>query len=121
MDGKKHDSCLMAMFVSWRDASICRDIASYPTEKQDITKLPLFKSYTVPFEYIDLIGMTCKNEKSACPYESDGVPFITDWNHLTAAFIRSIMLKASVSHRDEFERIGLGDVFIKSRDVATNL
>lgn len=121
MDGKKHDSCLMAMFVSWRDASICRDIASYPAEKQDITKLPLFKSYTVPFEYIDLIGMTCKNEKSACPYESDGVPFITDWNHLTAAFIRSIMLKASSSHRNEFERIGLGDVFIKSRDVATNL
>ena len=55
-------------------------MAEYPTKE-------LVFEGAYPATFIDIIGLGCGYRKELCPYESSGVPFISDWHHLNTTFL----------------------------------
>ncbi|MBX5312361.1 acyltransferase [Rhizobium sp. NLR11b] len=83
-------SCLGLMFQRKSDASICLREASYPPANQPLAQLPLFPS-DLAFTYVDIVKLHCDYDKEKCLTSSKGVPFITDWNHMTAEFLTTLI------------------------------
>ncbi|WP_245362163.1 SGNH hydrolase domain-containing protein [Rhizobium sp. NXC14] len=83
-------SCLGLMFQRKSDASICLRSASYPPANQPLEQLPFFPS-GLPFTYVDIVKLHCDYDKEKCLTSSRGVPFITDWNHMTAEFLTTLI------------------------------
>ncbi|MGO8189635.1 acyltransferase family protein [Rhizobium leguminosarum] len=83
-------SCLGLMFQRKSDASICLREATYPPANQPLEQLPFFPS-DLAFTYVDIVKLHCDYDKEKCLTSSRGVPFITDWNHLTAEFLTTLI------------------------------
>ena len=83
-------SCLGLMFQRKSDASICLREATYPPPNQPLEQLPFFPS-DLAFTYVDIVKLHCDYDKERCLTSSRGVPFITDWNHLTAEFLTTLI------------------------------
>ncbi|MBY3061941.1 acyltransferase [Rhizobium laguerreae] len=83
-------SCLGLMFQRKSDASICLREATYPPANQPLEQLPFFPS-NLAFTYVDIVKLHCDYDKEKCLTSSRGVPFITDWNHLTAEFLTTLI------------------------------
>ncbi|MBB4505764.1 acyltransferase family protein [Rhizobium leguminosarum] len=83
-------SCLGLMFQRKSDASICLREATYPPPNQPLEQLPFFPS-DLAFTYVDIVKLHCDYDKEKCLTSSRGVPFITDWNHLTAEFLTTLI------------------------------
>ncbi|MGO7379935.1 acyltransferase family protein [Rhizobium ruizarguesonis] len=83
-------SCLGLMFQRKSDASICLREATYPPANQPLEQLPFFPP-DLAFTYVDIVKLHCDYDKEKCLTSSRGVPFITDWNHLTAEFLTTLI------------------------------
>ncbi|KPH10002.1 acyltransferase [Rhizobium acidisoli] len=83
-------SCLGLMFQTKSDASACLRLATYPPTNQPLAQLPFFPS-DLAFNYVDIIKLHCDYDKEKCLTSSGGVPFMTDWNHLTAEFLTTLI------------------------------
>ncbi|EJB04083.1 putative acyltransferase [Rhizobium leguminosarum bv. trifolii WSM597] len=83
-------SCLGLMFQTKSDASTCLRLATYPPANQPIAQLPFFPS-DLAFNYVDIIKLHCDYDKEKCLTSSGGVPFMTDWGHLTAEFLTTLI------------------------------
>lgn len=86
-------------------------MTTYPPADFDIESQPLYPS-NLKFTYVDFAQLFCGGERSACAYEWEGVPFMIDWNHLTATFLIHAF-DVIVSHKeDELRQLGL-DQFLQ--------
>lgn len=106
LDGQKLSSCLNLMFHQKRDASICLEMSTYPPDDFDIQTQPFYPS-DLDFKYVDFALLFCGKEPSSCEYEWEGVPFMTDWNHLTATFLTHAFDVILSKHELELRRLGL--------------
>ena len=107
----QNPSCLNVMFVKKSDASVCLDMAVYPPTDLDLSKQKFYDQLKVPYQYIDIIPLLCGDSRNNCPFEADGVPFMTDWNHATATFLKKYLPIIVKKNGDYLKEIGLGDVF----------
>ncbi|WP_311202828.1 acyltransferase family protein [Rhizobium sp. WSM4643] len=83
-------SCLGLMLQTKSDASTCLRLATYPPANQTIAQLPFFPS-DLAFNYVDIIKLHCDYDKEKCLTSGGGVPFMTDWTHLTAEFLTTLI------------------------------
>lgn len=115
LDADKKQSCLVTMFVSKKDAQICRDMATFSgSEPEGEYSNRMLADYT----YIDTRKLSCGADEKDCPYTYKGVPFITDANHLTATFAAFLMRDITTKQADYFSEIGLSDVFIRTEHLS---
>lgn len=108
----ENPSCLNAMFVKKRDASVCLEMSVYPVQGESLTDQPFFDRLSVEHDYFDPIALLCGDDE--CPFDADGVPFIEDWNHLTVAFLVKYLPEALRSNASYFEKSGLSDVLVST-------
>ena len=81
IDWRLETSCVEEMMKNLSNAKTCLALSNYPNS-------PVSYDNTWPGSFIDIIGLGCGYSKADCPYEAEGVPFITDdWNHLTSTFL----------------------------------
>lgn len=109
LDVDKKQSCLATMFISKKGAASCIDSASYDGS-EPIGKYSSRMGF--PYTYIDVKSLTCTSSES-CPHEANGVPFMTDANHMTSTFLILMMHNITSRKSEYLNSIGLGDVFIK--------
>lgn len=86
MNQQRQPSCVGLMFRKNTNASKCLELADYPPPEFNPKVLPQYPA-DLPFTYIDIIALSCSATRSGCRYESGGMPFMEDWNHLTATFL----------------------------------
>ena len=86
LDPQRFPSCEKLMIKARAGAEVCFRYASYPNKEHNIKSDPLFPS-DINFSYIDVIEPLCSSMNSSCPSSYNGVPFMLDWNHLTATFL----------------------------------
>jgi peptidoglycan/LPS O-acetylase OafA/YrhL len=79
-------SCEKLMVKAKRGAEVCLKYASYPVQGKKIESEPFYPK-DVNFTYIDFGRAVCPAQNATCPSSYNGVPFMTDWNHLTATFL----------------------------------
>jgi peptidoglycan/LPS O-acetylase OafA/YrhL len=79
-------SCEKLMVKARKGAEICLKYANYPVGGKKIESEPLFPA-DLNFSYIDFGKIVCPAQDATCPSSANGVPFMTDWNHLSAAFL----------------------------------
>lgn len=110
LDFEKTGTCMNAMFVARSDAKRCIDLSVYPGTRSTTTseKVPSDLKYT----FVDIIDLLCGYDKKTCPSSSNGVPFMEDWNHLSASFVKYIFANLKKNHEKELERIDLSDAII---------
>ena len=113
LDGQRLSSCLNLMFHQKRDASVCLEMATYPPEDFSIEAQPYYPS-DLDFEYVDFALLLCGKERATCEYEWEGMPFMTDWNHLTATFLMHAFDLILSEQQSELHRLGL-DKFLQPR------
>jgi peptidoglycan/LPS O-acetylase OafA/YrhL len=113
LDGVRLSSCLNLMFHQKRDASVCLELSTYPPEDFTVELLPLYPS-DLDFTYVDFLQLFCGRTRLACEYEWEGVPFMTDWNHLTATFLIRALEVILSKHENQLTRLGL-DKFLQSK------
>jgi len=107
---RENPSCVGVMFTAGTGAEACMAKSVYPTPNMAYTSHTFYDQMTVPFEMLDPITLFCE-DGGTCPHEANGVPFIWDWNHLTAAFLVQELPKAIRRHRGYFDEIGLLPMF----------
>jgi len=75
-----------------KDASVCLDHSDYPSPHYNYKRDKYFKKMVgLDYVFIDLIKNVCEDDPNKqCPYEFEGIPFMTDTNHLTPLFTRYI-------------------------------
>lgn len=105
LDRERTSSCLSLMYRTKRDASVCLYESNYPARK-DVENLPFYPASGRKYKYIDIIDIMCGYRKSECAYQYRGVPFLTDWNHLTATFITQVIFAV----RQRAEDAGFGEI-----------
>lgn len=113
LDGQRLSSCLNLMFHQKRDASVCLEMATYPPEDFSIEVQPYYPS-DLDFKYVDFALLLCGKERATCEYEWEGMPFMTDWNHLTATFLMHAFDVILSKHEPELRQLGL-DKFLQPR------
>lgn len=111
LDGVRLSSCLNLMFQQKRDASICVDMATYPPADFAIESQPLYPS-NLDFTYVDFARLFCPGERRACDHDWEGVPFMLDWNHLTATFLIHAFDIILSEQKDQLRELGL-DRFLR--------
>ncbi|MET0266599.1 MAG: SGNH hydrolase domain-containing protein, partial [Duganella sp.] len=79
-------SCEKLMVKARKGAEVCIKYASYPVQGKKIESEPLYPA-GLNFSYIDFGRIVCPAQDATCPSSVNGVPFMTDWNHLTATFL----------------------------------
>ncbi|MRW88165.1 acyltransferase family protein [Pseudoduganella sp. FT26W] len=79
-------SCEKLMVKAKKGAEVCLKYASYPVQGKKIESEAFFPK-DMNFSYIDFGQAVCPAQNATCPSSYDGVPFMTDWNHLTSAFL----------------------------------
>lgn len=89
LDRRKFNSCLNLMFQTSSSAKSCLDLSNYPS-RTEIEALPLYPK-DLRFTYIDPIQAHCGYDRKTCRWEAEGVPFMIDWNHLTATFLTYLL------------------------------
>jgi hypothetical protein len=82
------------------------EFADYPKKQTKQEGLP-FYPHDLQFSYVDLIGLTCREDKTGCPTQAQGVPFISDSHHLNATFIAKLMRDLQTTQSIKLEALGL--------------
>jgi len=90
LDSNKYSSCEKLMYRTSRRAEVCLELADYPKKQTSLESLPLYP-HDLTFSYIDLISLRCGEDKTGCPTQAQGVPFISDSHHLNATFIAALL------------------------------
>ena len=106
LDPTVHPSCEKLMQRTRRDASICLERAVYPQSDMLNRDLRYFPD-KLDFHFVDPIHLHCSYDKVKCLTEIDGVPFISDWNHLNAVFLRGLLADILGKQRAELLNSGL--------------
>lgn len=86
LDPALYPSCERLMYRTGQGAQVCLDRATQLPTVAELERMPLYPK-DIDFSYIDFAGELCGASKQSCPVEADGVPFMLDWNHLTARFL----------------------------------
>ena len=94
------------MYRTGRQADVCMELADYPKKQISQEGLPFYPR-DLKFGYVDLIGLTCQDDKPRCPTEAQGVPFISDSHHLNATFIAKLMLDLQTTQSAKLKDLGL--------------
>lgn len=88
LDPKVYPSCEKLMARVRASADICIERAVYPSAQyQEDSPSQAFYPADIKFSYVNVTKALCEQGNGTCPYESQGVPFMLDWNHLSAAFL----------------------------------
>lgn len=106
LDEFLYPSCLKLMTRMRQDARICLKTANYPSallDRDSVVHYPLDGKFKV----IDIIKLHCGYDKVGCATEYKGVPFMTDWHHLTATFIDGLLTDIRKRKFKELQEIGL--------------
>ena len=106
LDPTVHPSCEKLMQRTRQDASICLERAVYPRSDMLNRDLRYFPA-ELDFHFVDPIRLHCSHDKVKCLTEIDGVPFISDWNHLNAVFLRGLLADILGKQRAELLDSGL--------------
>ena len=106
LDSEKYSSCEKLMYRTGRRAEVCLELAEYPKKQTRKESLP-FYPHDLKFAYVDLIGLTCHEDKTGCPTQAQGVPFISDSHHLNATFIAKLMRDLQTTQSAKLEDLGL--------------
>ena len=106
LDSEKYSSCEKLMYRTGRRAEVCMELAEYPKKQTRKESLP-FYPHDLKFAYVDLIGLTCHEDKTGCPTQAQGVPFISDSHHLNATFIAKLMRDLQTTQSAKLEDLGL--------------
>lgn len=106
LDSTRYPSCLNLMFRRSRNAAVCLENANYPSPDLEPESLPLYPT-GLPFTYVDLISLSCSPTHESCPFQANGMPFMTDWNHLTASFLIEMWAEILVSKEPVLAQTGL--------------
>jgi peptidoglycan/LPS O-acetylase OafA/YrhL len=115
LDSEQYSSCEKLMYRTGRRAEVCMELADYPKKQINRESLPLYP-HDLKFAYIDLIGLTCAEDKKGCPTQAQGVPFISDSHHLNATFIAKLMRDMQVAQLAKLEDLGLQKYLLKRSD-----
>jgi hypothetical protein len=107
LDPDQYSSCEKLMYRTGRHAEVCMELADYPKKQIRREGLP-FYPHDLKFTYVDLIGLTCREDKTGCPTQAQGVPFISDSHHLNATFIAKLMRDLKATKSAKLEDLGLG-------------
>ncbi|MDH0645567.1 acyltransferase [Pseudomonas sp. GD03858] len=109
LDSSKGETCMNTMFASGKDSRACLEKAIYPatTQIQTSSDVPSDLNY----HFVDVIELLCGYQKAKCPASVNGVPFMEDWNHLTATFVKHVFSSIPRSSADALRDIGLADTF----------
>jgi hypothetical protein len=106
LDPDQYSSCEKLMYRTGRRAEVCMELADYPKKQTSRQSLPLYP-HDLKFAFVDLIGLTCHEDKTGCPTEAQGVPFISDSHHLNATFIAKLMHDLQATQSEKLEDLGL--------------
>ena len=106
LDSEKYSSCEKLMYRTGRQAEVCMEFADYPKKQTKQEGLP-FYPHDLKFSYVDLIGLTCREDKTGCPTQAQGVPFISDSHHLNATFIAKLMRDLQTTQSIKLDALGL--------------
>ena len=106
LDSEKYSSCEKLMYRTGRQAEVCMELADYPKKQTSHESLPFYPN-DLKFAYVDLIGLTCHEDKTGCPTQAQGVPFISDSHHLNATFIAKLMREIQATRPAKLEDLGL--------------
>ncbi|MEN9590629.1 MAG: hypothetical protein RLZZ481_2415 [Pseudomonadota bacterium] len=106
LNSDRHSSCEKLMYRTGRGADVCMELADYPKKQTSQESLPLYP-HDLKFAYVDLIGLICNEDKTGCPTEAQGVPFISDSHHLNATFIAKLMRDIQAMQPAKLEDLGL--------------
>jgi len=79
---------------------------SIGVNKTSQESLPFYPN-DLKFAYVDLIGLTCHEDKTGCPTQAQGVPFISDSHHLSVTFIAKLMREIQATRPAKLEDLGL--------------
>ncbi|RAP37559.1 hypothetical protein B1207_05145 [Legionella quinlivanii] len=106
LDEKKYLSCTHLMARARRGSETCLKYANYPLSEPKIETLPFYPK-DLSFKYVDIIKLHCNYSRSGCATEANGVPFMSDWNHLNAAFLDFILQDIQIKKADVLAELGL--------------
>jgi len=106
LDPAQYSSCEKLMYRTGRRADLCLELANYPKKQTSRESLPLYP-HDLKFAYVDLIGLICHEDKTGCPTEAQGVPFISDSHHLNATFIAKLLRDIQTTQSAKLEDLGL--------------
>jgi hypothetical protein len=106
LDPEQYSSCEKLMYRTGRQAEVCMELADYPKKQTIRDSLP-FYPLDLKFAYVDLIGLTCHEDKTGCPTQAQGVPFMSDSHHLNATFIVKLMRDLQATQSEKLEDLGL--------------
>ena len=106
LDSEKYSSCEKLMYRTSRGADVCLERADYPTKQTSLEKLP-FYPHDLKLAYVDLIGLRCHEDKTNCPTQAQGVPFISDSHHLNATFIAELLRNIQAAQPVKLDDLGL--------------
>ncbi len=106
LDPNRYASCEKLMYRTGRQADVCMELADYPKKQTSRERLPFYPN-DLKFAYIDLIGLTCHEDKTGCPTQAQGVPFISDSHHLNATFIAKLMRDLQRTQSVKLKDLGL--------------
>jgi hypothetical protein len=102
----RYASCEKLMYRTGRRAEVCLDRADYPKKQMSQSDLP-FYPHDLKFTYLDLIGLICHEDKTRCPTEAQGVPFMSDSHHLNATFVAKLIRDLQATQSSKLEALGL--------------
>jgi peptidoglycan/LPS O-acetylase OafA/YrhL len=91
------DSCLNLMFqLDASDAKVCIDKSTHfnpELEKKELSN-KIFDPKDLDYKYVSVFDVL-RNKDGSWPHEYKGVPFTTDWHHMTKAMVQLFSLKLS--------------------------
>ncbi len=116
LDPQKYPSCEKLMLRSSQGADICLKLSNYPIAEIRESSAALYPK-DLEFKYVDLIKLHCAYDKKNCQSQSQGVPFMLDWNHLSAVFIESLLTDLLVNHKDSLDDLDLLKFFVNTPPV----
>lgn len=109
-DSIESGTCMGEMFSAFRGAEVCLEKSSYPTSR--LADYAMAASGDYPeHTLVDIIELLCGYNKLQCPVSSEGVPFMTDWNHLSARFVKSLVSDLAKNKRESLDELGLSELF----------
>lgn len=112
LDPDQYSSCEKLMYRTGRQAEVCLELADYPKKQTSQESLPFYPR-DLNFEYVDLIELRCREDKTGCPTQAQGVPFISDSHHLNATFIVELLRDIQTTQSAQLEALGLQKYLVK--------
>ncbi len=87
LDENINPSCVRLMVKADRTPEICIEEANYLANGVGVESFKFYPE-NLKLNYVDVKGYICnEGVDNKCPFEYGGVPFMQDWNHMTATFL----------------------------------